>query len=329
MNLVTGATGFVGAAVARALLARGEAVRLLARPGSERTNLEGLDAEVVSGDLADPSTFAAAVAGCRRVYHVAALYKLWDRDSSVFYRVNVDGTVALLRAAADAGASRIVYTSTVGAVGIPGDGRPGDEGTPLALESVHGHYKRSKFLAEKEVLRLAGEGVPVVIVNPSAPMGPRDVKPTPTGKIVVDFALGKMPAYLDTGLNIVHVDDVAEGHLLAAERGRIGERYVLGNENLTLREILQMLSGIVGRPAPRVRMPYWVADGASLASHAAAAVLRSEPAIPLDAVRMARKKMFFDPSKAVRELGLTQRPAREALADAYRWFVDHGYVPHA
>ncbi|MBI4614917.1 MAG: NAD-dependent epimerase/dehydratase family protein [Planctomycetes bacterium] len=324
--LVTGATGFVGSAVARALLAAGAEVRALVRPESASPNLDGLPVEVARGDLTDPASLLRAAAGCDEVYHVAAHYFLWSRDSRDFYRVNVDGSRELVRAAAEAGARRIVYTSTVGTIGYPPDGRPGNEETPYELHQVKGHYKRSKYLAEKEILKLAAEGAPIVVVNPSAPMGPRDVKPTPTGKIVVDFARGKMPAYLDTGLNVVHVDDVAAGHLLAAAKGRVGERYILGHENLSLRQILEILSEIAGRPAPRIRMPYWVAYAASLGSHAAAFVTRGEPAIPLDAVRLAGKKMFFDPSKAIRELGFSPRPAREALEDAYRWFAEHGYL---
>jgi dihydroflavonol-4-reductase len=325
--LVTGGSGFVGSAVARALAREGNEVRVLVRGrGSIETHV-GEPIEAVEGDLTDPESLDAALDGCDELYHVAAHYDLWSPDPRLFYRVNVDGTREIIERAVRAGVQRIVYTSTVGAVGLPRDGTPGTEETPLALEGVKGHYKRSKFLAEREALRLAREGAPVVVVNPSAPMGPGDVRPTPTGRIILDFARGRMPAYLDTGLNIIHVDDVAEGHRLAARRGRIGERYILGHENLTLREILELLSEIVGRPAPRLRLPYGVAFTAALASHALAAPWGRRPSIPLDGVRMARRRMFFDAGKAVRELGLPQRPAREALADAYRWFVAHGYLP--
>jgi dihydroflavonol-4-reductase len=327
--LVTGATGFIGHHVARQLLARGHRVRALVRPSSRRENLAGLDLELVTGDLQDPASLRAAAAGCPQVYHVAADYRLGAPDPESLYRSNVDGTRNLLEAAAAAGVERVVYTSSVGALGIPADGTPGTEATPVGLNDMIGVYKRSKFLAEQEALRFAREGVPVVIVNPSTPVGPADLKPTPTGQIVVDFLNGRMPAYVDTGLNLVAVEDVARGHLLAAERGQVGEKYILGNRNMTLREILEALARITGRPAPTVRIPYGFALAAAFLENGLARLLRREPAIPLEGVRMARKKMFFDSSKAVGELGLPQTPVEDALARAVGWFRDHGYVKAA
>src|SRR5262250_3509624 len=257
--LVTGGTGFVGANLVRELLADGRSVRVLARSGSNRAALEGCDVEIAQGDLLDAGSLEAAVAGVTRVYHVAADYRIWARDAGELYRANVDGTRHLLQAAVDAGAERIVYTSTVGALGIPKDGTPGDEASPVGLEDMVGPYKASKFLAERVALEWAARGAPVVIVNPSAPLGPWDVKPTPTGQMVVDFLRGRMVASLDTGLNLVHVQDVARGHILAAERGRVGERYILGHENCSLLEIFQRLAEITGIKAPRIRVPYAVA----------------------------------------------------------------------
>ncbi len=326
--LVTGGTGFVGANVVRALLDAGGSVRVLARAGGDRRALAGLPVEILDGDLLDPASVTRAVAGVKTVYHVAADYRLWARDPRVLFRTNVDGTRAVLRAAADAGAARIVYTSTVGALGIPGGGS-GTEDTPVTLAEMVGPYKASKFLAEQAALELARAGAPVVIVNPSAPIGPWDVKPTPTGRMVVDFLRGKMVASLDTGLNLVHVRDVARGHVLAAERGRVGEKYILGHENLTLAEIFGLLAAITGRPAPRFRIPYAVAWLAAAGMEAVARVTGGVPPVPLNAVRMARKRMFFSPAKAVRELGLPQTDVREALRDAVDWFTRHGYVKAA
>jgi dihydroflavonol-4-reductase len=315
--------------VARLLAARGERVRALARKSSRRENLEGLGLEIVAGDLLDPASLAAAAAGCAQVYHVAADYRLGAPDPESLQRSNVEGTRNVLEAARAAGVERVVYTSSVGALGIPADGSPGTETTPVRLEDMVGVYKRTKFLAEQEALRFAREGLPVVIVNPSTPVGPADVKPTPTGKIVVDFLNGRMPAYVDTGLNVVAVEDVAAGHLLAAERGKPGEKYILGNRNMALREILEALARITGRRAPRVQIPYGVALAAGYAENAVARLLRREPTIPLEGVRMSRKKMYFDSSKAVRELGLPQTPVGAALERAVRWFVEHGYTPRA
>ncbi len=325
--LVTGGTGFVGCHVVGRLLRRGARVRCLVRKASRTANLDGLPVELVAGDLRDPASLAAAVSGCRHVYHVAADYRLWAPDPQDLYRSNVEGTRALLQACAAEGVERVVYTSTVGALGCPGDGRPGTEGTPVSLNEMVGHYKRSKFLAEQEALAFAAQGLPVVIVNPSTPVGAHDIKPTPTGETIVRFLRRRMPAYVDTGLNVVDVEDVAEGHLLAAERGRPGEKYILGHRDMTLREILQVLSRIAGMPAPRWRMPY---AGALAAAHVDRWVnevaLRRAPGIPLEGVRMARKKMFFDSGKAVRELGLPQSPVEDALRRAVEWFRENGYA---
>lgn len=324
--LVTGGTGFVGAHLVRALLREGESVRCLVRPGSDRRNLAGLHVEVVEGDITDPFAAARAVRGCDTVFHAAALYLLWVPDPAPMYRVNVGGTRTLLAAAGEAGAKRIVYTSTVGALGNPGDGRPGTETTPVTLADMVGHYKRSKFLAEQEALRLARASLPVVIVNPSAPVGAYDVKPTPTGQMMVDFLRGRMRGVLRTGLNLVAASDVAAGHLLAAERGKAGERYILGHANLMLEEIFTLLARLTGIPAPRLRVPYGVAYVAGVAAEGLSRLTGRPPRIPLTGVRMARKVMFFDAGKAVRELGLPQTPVEAALREAVDWFTAHGYA---
>jgi len=326
-TLVTGGTGFVGANVVRELLRDGRGVRVLARRSSDRRALDGLDIETVEGDLLDPSSLGRAVAGVHTVFHVAADYRLWAPDPRALYRVNVDGTRAILTAAAEAGAGRIVYTSTVGALGIPKEGGPGTEDTPVSLADMVGPYKASKFLAERVAVELAASGAPVVIVNPSAPVGPWDVKPTPTGQMVIDFLRGRMFATLDTGLNLVHVRDVARGHLLAAERGKIGDKYVLGNANLSLAEIGRLLAEVARGRIPRVRIPYAVAWAAALCFEGAARVTGRAPRVPLTAVRMAKKRMYFSADKAVRELGLPQTDVRIGLREAAEWFVAHGYVP--
>ncbi len=326
-TLVTGGTGFVGANVVRELLAAGATVRVLARPRGDRRVLQGLPVEIAEGDLTAPATLARALAGVRTLFHAAADYRLWAPQPRALYRTNVEGTRALLAAAAEAGVARVVYTSTVGALGIPGDGVPGTEDTPVSLADMVGHYKRSKFLAERVALEFAGRGLPLVVVNPSAPVGAWDVKPTPTGQMIVDFLRGRMLGTLDTGLNVVHVRDVARGHLLAAERGRVGERYVLGHENLSLAAILDVLADLTGRPAPRLRVPYAVAWCGAACLEGVARMTGRPPAVALTAVRMARKRMFFSPAKAVRELGLPQTGARVALAEAVSWFVEHGYAP--
>jgi len=324
--LVTGGTGFVGANIVRELLADGHSVRVLARPGSDRRALEGCAVEIVEGDLLDAASLRIAVAGAHHVYHAAADYRLWAPDLRVLYRANVDGTRYLLAAAAEAGAERIIYTSTVGAVGIPKDGTLGDETTPVSLGDMVGAYKTSKFLAERVADEWAARGAPVVIVNPSAPIGPWDVRPTPTGQMIVDFLNGKMIGSVETGLNVVHVRDVARGHILAAQRGRVGERYILGHRNLSLLEIFRMLSALSGVPAPRFRVPYLVAWTAAAAMEGVSRLTRRPPAVPLTAVRMARKRMFFSSAKAIRELGLPQTPAETALQEAVAWFTDRGYA---
>jgi len=325
-TLVTGGTGFLGRAVVMELLAAGRKVRVLARQ-PDHPALTGLKVEVARGDLRDPSSLATAVTGCRRVFHVAADYRLWVPDPEVMYAVNVQGTKDLLAAAAEAGVTRIVYTSTVGTLGNPGDGTPGTEETPVSLNDMVGHYKRSKFLAEQAVLEAARQGFPVVLVHPSAPVGPWDARPTPTGQMIVDFLQGRMPAYLETGLNLVHVRDVAQGHLLAEEKGRGGEKYILGNQNLSLSEIFQMLADITGLPAPRVRLPYWPILALSyLDEFWATHISHKPPRMPVAAVKMAKKFMYFDNRKAVRELGLPQTPVRQALKDAVAWFQEEGYV---
>jgi dihydroflavonol-4-reductase len=326
--LVTGGTGFVGANLVRELLDTGARVRVLARPTSDRRALTGLPVEVVPGDLLDPASLRAGLAGVEVVYHVAADYRLWAPDPARLYRVNVDGTRALLQAAEAAGVARIVHTSSVGTLGLPRDGTPGTEATPVGLGDMVGDYKRSKFLAEREAEAAAARGVPVVIVNPSAPVGPWDWKPTPTGKMLVDYLRGRMVAYLDTGLNVVHVRDVARGHVLAAERGRVGERYILGHAagNLGLRQIFQCLAPYAGIPAPRWRLPHAAALAIAGGLEALARVTGREPLASRTAVRMAEKRMFFDPAKAIRELGLPQTPVAEALRDAVDWFWAHGYA---
>jgi dihydroflavonol-4-reductase len=326
LSLVTGATGFVGSAVVRALLARGQPVRVLARPNSDRRNLAGLAVEIAEGAMEDPRSLARAVAGCRYVYHVAADYRIWVPDPAPMFRANVDGTRDLLTAVLEAGVERVVYTSSVATLGLV-PGGSADEETPSSLDDMIGPYKRSKFAAEEVARRLARErGLPVVIVNPSSPVGPGDIKPTPTGRLIVEAARGKMPAFVDTGLNIVHVDDVAEGHLAAAEKGRIGERYILGGENLALAEILAGVAQAVGRRPPWLRVPHSVLFPVAIGAELAARVTGRDPFVTLDGVRMSRKKMYFSSEKASRELGYTPRPAREAIADAVSWFGANGYL---
>lgn len=297
-------------------------MRALVRKTSALRDLEGVEA--VEGDLRDAGSLNRAAAGCGLVFHVAADYRLWVRDPGVMYRSNVEGTRNLLEAARRAGVDRVVYTSTVGCIGFPPGGL-GDETTPVTLDDMTGPYKRTKYQAEQVALEFARSGFPVVIVNPTAPVGDHDIKPTPTGKIIVDFDRGAMPAYLDTGLNLVDVRDTALGHLLAAERGRPGERYILGAENLTLAGIFEKLEKITGRRAPRLRIPYAVAWTAGVVSTAWASLTGKEPKAPIDAVRMAKKKMFADHGKAARDLGFTPGPVEEALARAVRWFRENGY----
>ena len=327
-TLLTGATGFVGSAVARALLGRGHAVRVLVRPAGDRRNLGGLDVQAVEGDLTDAASLARAVAGCRYVVHVAADYRIWVPDPAAMLRANVDGTRALMEAALAAGVERVVYCSSVAALGLTRDGSPADETTPVSEDSVVGIYKKSKYRAEQAVLALVHErGLPAVIVNPAAPVGPRDIKPTPTGRMIADAAAGRMPAFVDTGLNVVHVDDVAEGHMLALERGRIGERYILGCENLSLRALLGMVAEAAGRTPPRVRIPNRALWPVALGCEALAAIAGIEPLVTRDHLRMARKLMFFSVAKARMELGFSPRPARDAVRDAVAWFRANGRVP--
>jgi dihydroflavonol-4-reductase len=320
-TLITGASGFLGWHVARKLLQRGHAVRALVRPSSR---VRDLDVERINGDLRDPESLNRAVAGCGAVFHVAADYRLWARNSDDIYSSNVDGTRNLLAAATQAGVERFVYTSTVGCIGIPQDG-PGDETRPVSIDDMHGPYKRSKFLAEQQALDAARLGFPVVIVNPTAPIGDHDFKPTPTGRIVVDFLRRAMPAFLDTGLNVVDADDVAEGHMLAFDRGRPGGRYILGAQNMSLRDIFEHLSSIAGIPAPTVRIPYAAALAAGVASTGWAYVTGHEPRAPLQGVLMARKKMWVSHEKAQRELGFSPGPATAGLAKAVAWFRANGY----
>jgi dihydroflavonol-4-reductase len=326
-TLVTGGTGFVGANVVRMLIQRGTEVRALVRPRSDTRNLDQLDVELVAGDLRDRGSLEAALEGCDTVYHVAAMYALWAPNPQEIYDSNVTGTVNLLEAAGQAGVEKIVYTSSVATIGLPKDGAPGTEEIPLPPEDLVSDYKRSKYLAEQEVLKYAQRGLPVVIVNPSFPVGPWDVKPTPSGQIIVNFLRGKIPAYVDTGLNVVDVEDVAIGHIMAAEKGRIGERYILGHANVTLPELFQLLAQISGMRAPRLRIPYGFAYLSACVSECVARTITHKPPfVTLAGVRLSRKRMFFDASKAVRELGLPQTPPLEALSKAVQWFRAHGYV---
>jgi len=329
---VTGITGFIGSNLAVELLARGYHVVGFARPNSSLKGIADLDIEIVRGDITDKDTLLRALRRCDLCFHVAASYKLWDRDYKSMYITNVQGTRTVLEAAITAGCTRIVYTSTVGCIGLPrcegGKIIPADETTPVEPTQLSNHYKRSKWEAEQIAIKLAAQGHPIIIVNPTAPIGPRDVKPTPTGQIIVDFLNRKMPAYVDTGLNWVHVRDVALGHILAAEKGRLGERYILGNlnGNLTLAETFQLLERITGIPAPRHQIPYFVAFGFALLSEIHAKLTGKPPKAPLAGVRMAKYKMFFNPHKAVFELGLPQTPIEQAFKDAVSWFVENGYV---
>jgi dihydroflavonol-4-reductase len=327
---VTGATGFVGSHVARALAAMGAELRLLVRPSSPGRNLEGLDAELVVGDLRQPDSLRTAMAGCEVVFHVAADYRLWTRDAAdtqSMYRSNVEGTRRLIEAARQAGVRRMVYCSSVGTMGFTGNGRLADENSPVRLEEMIGHYKRSKFLAEQVAVEAGKAGGDVVVVNPTTPIGEGDVKPTPTGRIIVDFLQRKFPAYVDTGLNLVDVREVARGHIAALEKGRPGERYILGGENLTLKQILDKLAAITGLAAPRIRLPYAVALAAGVGDTlVTGGILRREPRVTLDAVRMGRKKMWVSCEKASRELGWKLLPVEEALRRAVKWFRANGYA---
>ncbi len=329
---VTGGSGFIGANLVHELAARGHKVKVLVRFESDLRGLRGVQYQRVHGDISNPQHLKEAMRGCEWCFHVAASYHLWLPDYAPMYAANVGGTRTVLESAAAAGCARIVYTSTVGCVGLPNEAgekvAPSDETAPILEEQLSNHYKRSKWQAERVALDLAGQGMPVIIVNPTAPVGPRDVKPTPTGKVIVDFLNGEMPAYLDTGLNWVHVRDVAIGHILAAEKGGIGERYILGHAegNWTMKEALDVLQEITGIPAPKWHVPYSIALAAAHVNEAIARFTGKPPKAPLAGVRMAKYKMFFSPAKAIRELGLPQTPPRQALADAVSWFREHGYV---
>ncbi len=326
-TLLTGATGFVGSAVARVLAARGYRLRLLVRPTSDRRNLTGVETELALGDLTDPASLVRAAAGCRYVFHVAADYRFWVPDPAAMLRANVEGTLAMMRAAQLAGVERIVHCSSVAALGWAQDGAQADETTPTNEADFIGTYKRSKFLAERAVMDLVRqEALPVVVVNPAAPVGPRDIKPTPTGKMIRDAAAGRLPAYIDTGLNMVHVDDVAEGHALALEKGRIGERYVLGGENLLLKDILTLVADVVGRRPPRIELPEAVVWPAAWLMEGLARLTGIPPMMTRDHIKMARHKMFYSSAKAMQELGYAPRPLRAAVEDAVAWFRTNGML---
>jgi dihydroflavonol-4-reductase len=324
--LVTGATGFVGGAVARALVRTGVDVRVVVRPESDLHNLEGLAVERIVGDLRDPASLRKSLIGCQQLYHVAAHYALWAKDPKIFYDINVTGTRNLLEAAYTVGIESTVYCSTIGTIGLPPGGGLGTEDTPVSLDHMAGHYKRSKYLAEQEVLKLAKKGLPVVIVNPSAPVGTGDVRPTPTGQVIVDFMKGHMPAYIETGMNIVDVDDVATGHLLAMQKGRQGERYILGCKNLMLREVFEILGRLTGIHAPSIKLPRLAILPLAYLNQWMANLTGQPPRIPLEGVKMAKYNMHYDCSKAIRELGIPQTPPEIALEKAVRWFRDHKYA---
>ncbi|MGH7950856.1 MAG: hopanoid-associated sugar epimerase [Limisphaerales bacterium] len=329
---VTGASGFIGANLVHELFARGHRVKALLRPNADERGLAGANFERATGDILDRKLLEREIAGCDWCFHVAASYHLWLRNYAPMYRANVEGTRVVLETAGKVGCKKIVYTSTVGCIGLPKmvDGKftPTDETTPVSEAQMSNHYKRSKWQAEKIALELAGENLPIVIVNPSAPVGSRDVRPTPTGQLIVDFLNRQLPAYLETGLNWVHVRDVAIGHILAAEKGKIGERYILGNAdgNWTMQEMLRALEKISGIPAPKMKIPYWIALAAAHVSEKISRVTRKPPKAPLAGVRMAKYKMWFNPAKAIRELGLPQTPPQQALADAVEWFRANGYI---
>jgi dihydroflavonol-4-reductase len=324
---VTGATGFVGSHVAQVLAEQGADLRLLVRSSSNPRNIQGLKAERVVGDLRDPTSLEKVMAGCDVLFHVAADYRLWIRDPEQMYRANVDGTRAILQAARNNRVRRVVYTSSVATMGFTSDGQSADENSPVSLDSMIGHYKRSKFMAEEVALKAGKSGMDVVVVNPTTPVGEQDIKPTPTGRIIVDFLKKKFPAYVDTGLNLVDVKECARGHVAALERGRSGERYILGGENLTLKQILDKLAAITGLPSPKVKLPYAVALASGLVDTVVTGLLLGrEPRVTLDAVRMGRKKMFVSSAKAGRELGWKTVPVEGALRRAVEWFQANGYA---
>ena len=325
--LVTGGTGFLGSHLVRELLKRGEQVRCLVRPTSRLDNLKDLSIEPVCGDLRDLETLRLAAKGCAVVYHCAADYRLWAKDPTELYASNVEGTRNVMQAALDQGVERVVYTSTVGCLGLNGNGAPATEDTPVTIADMIGHYKRSKFLAEEEVREWVKRGLPAVIVNPSTPVGEFDIRPTPTGKIIVDFLRGKMFGYVDTGMNLIDARDCAEAHVLAADKGRVGERYILGGRNLTLKELFDALASVTEVRSPKLKVPHWVAENyARLENIWSIRIVGREPDVPLESVKLARHKMWFDSGKAVRELGLRQNPVELALERAVLWFREHGYA---
>ena len=327
LAFVTGATGFLGSHVARTLAGQGATLRLLVRPTSNLKNLQGLNADTVTGDLRDAASLEKAIAGCDTVFHVAADYRLWVRDANEMYRSNVDGTRAILEAARKNGVGRVVYTSSVATIGFTSNGRPADEGSPVSLANMIGHYKRSKFMAEQVAMEAGRSGMHVVTVNPTTPIGEQDVKPTPTGRIVVDFLKRKFPAYVETGLNLVDVRECARGHVAALERGKSGERYILGGEDLTLKQILDKLGEITGLPSPRLKLPYAVAFAAGVFGEMVTGrVLHGDPRATIDTVRMGKKKMFASSAKAKRELGWKIVPVDDALKRAVAWFRANGYA---
>lgn len=323
---LTGGSGFVGSAVARELIAAGYDVKALVRSGNPARNLAGLGLEIVPGDMRDPTAVRAGMQGARYVFHVAADYRLWAPDPQEIVRANGEGTRIVMEAARTAGAERVVYTSSVATLKLHEDGSPADETVGLSEGEAIGAYKRSKVAAERLVERMAREGLPAVIVNPSTPIGPRDVKPTPTGRIIVEAASGRMPAFVDTGLNLVHVDDVAKGHLAALHKGRIGERYILGGENVTLADMLARIAHIVGRKPAKVRLPRQLIFPLAYAAEAVARITKREPFVTADGLRMAKYHMFFTSAKAERDLGYRARPADEGLREAIHWFRSQGYL---
>lgn len=328
LAFITGASGFVGSAVTRALLNAGYGVRALVRARSPRVNLDGLNIDVREGDMRDPAAVAVAMQGARYVFHVAADYRLWVPDGSEILRNNVDGTRTVMAAALGAGVERIVYTSSVATLRLPEDGGAADETSPLSEDEAIGAYKRSKVAAERLVEDMVRrERLPAVIVNPSTPIGPRDVRPTPTGRIIIEAASGRMPAFVDTGLNVVHVDDVGAGHIAALRSGRIGERYILGGENVSLADLLTRIAALTGRKPPRVRLPRTLLYPVALAAEGLALFTRREPFVTRDGLRMAKYKMFFTSAKAERELGYASRPIKDALRDALQWFRAKNYLP--
>ena len=324
--LVTGATGFIGSSILRKLLAQGYQVRALVREQSNTRNLDELNIEVAFGDITNADSLGPALRGCTHLFHAAALYSFWVKERALLYKVNVDGTRNVLQAAIEAGIDRVVYTSSVAALAVPVGKIPTTEETPVDFTQIVGDYKKSKYYAEQIALEYARNGLPVVIVNPSFPVGPRDIKPTPTGQTILDFLNRKLPAYIETGVNVVDVEDVAVGHLLAAERGEIGQRYILGGTDMTMSQLLKTLSGITGLPAPRVRLPYLPILGLSYLNTAYCRLTTATPRMTPETIRMSRHHMYYDPTKAIRELGFPQTRPRAALEKAVNWFQDNGYV---